>query len=137
MQFRVELVKAWKEEPIVELYQEGGWWKEHMDPSRIGELISQSFLFAMAIDSSTGRSLGMRRVISDGIADAYIQDVVVLAEWRRRGVGRMILSALLEGCMSRGIAWISLISQPGTDAFYRALGFVPMVGSMPMQFQGK
>ncbi len=109
---RVELVNAWEEGPIVNLYKAGGWWREYMDASRLPELISRSYLFAVAVDSSTGRSVGMGRVISDGIADAYIQDVVVLSEFRRMGVGSMIISALLKGCRSRGITWIGLIAQP-------------------------
>lgn len=132
---RIELVKSWEEKPIVELYRAAGWWREDMDPSRLPELISGSYLFAVAVDNSTGRSIGMGRVISDGLADAYIQDVVVLQKWRKGGVGRMIVSALLEGCRSRGITWIGVIAQPGTEMLYRSLGFVPMVGHVPMLLQ--
>lgn len=132
---RIELVKSWEEEPIVELYRAAGWWREDMDPSRLPELISGSYLFAVAVDNSTGKSIGMGRVISDGLADAYIQDVVVLSNWRQRGVGRMIVSALLEGCRSRGITWVGVIAQPGTEMLYRSLGFVPMEGHVPMLLQ--
>ena len=129
---KVELVKAWEEQEIVDLYRAGRWWKEDMDPSGIRELIKGSFLFAVAVDISTGKVVGMGRVISDGVADAYIQDLVVIADCRRMGVGRMILSALLQGCRSRGIAWIGLIAEPGTDDFYRSLGFSTMEGHVPM-----
>jgi GNAT superfamily N-acetyltransferase len=132
---RIELVNAWQEEPIVELYRAGGWWKEDMDPSRLPELISGSYLFAVAVDISTGRSIGMGRVISDGIADAYIQDVVVLPQWREKGVGKMLISALIEACKSRGIAWIGVIAQPGSEKLYSSLGFMPMEGHVPMLLQ--
>jgi GNAT superfamily N-acetyltransferase len=130
------LVKSWEKEPIVELYRTGGWWKENMDASRLPELIKGSFLFAIAIDLISERVVGMARVISDGVADAYIQDLVVLPAWRKKGVGKMIVSKLLECCRSRGISWIGLIAQPGTDSFYRSLGFVQMEGHMPMFFAG-
>ncbi len=132
---RIDLVKSWEKEPIVELYRAGGWWREDMDPSRLPELIDGSYLFAVAVDTSTGKSIGMGRVISDGIADAYIQDVVVLPEWRKRGVAKMVITALLEGCRSRGITWIGVIAQPGTEMLYRSLGFVPMEGHVPMLLQ--
>jgi hypothetical protein len=77
---RVDLVQSWEEEQIVELYRAGGWWKEGMDQKRINDLIRGSFLFAVAIDITTGKAVGMGRVISDGVADAYIQDFVVL-DW--------------------------------------------------------
>jgi GNAT superfamily N-acetyltransferase len=131
----IELVKSWEEEPIVELYRAGGWWREDMDPSRLPELISGSYLFAVAVDISTGRSVGMGRVISDGIADAYIQDVVVLPQWRKKGVGKMVIFALIEGCKSRGISWIGVIAQPGSEKLYRSLGFMPMEGHVPMLLQ--
>ncbi len=132
---RIELVKSWEEDPIVALYRAGGWWSDEMDPSRLPELISGSYLFAVAVDIPTGRSIGMGRVLSDGTADAYIHDVVVLPSWRKRGVGKMIVSVLLEGCKSRGITWIGVIAQPGADKLYRSLGFVQMEGHMPMLLQ--
>jgi GNAT superfamily N-acetyltransferase len=132
--FRVDLVRSWQEGQIVDLYRDAGWWKEEMDASRINDLIKGSFLFAVAIDISTGRAVGMGRVISDGIADAYIQDLVVLGEWRSWGVGKMILNRLLEECKFRKITWIGLIAEPGKEEFYRSLGFAPMPGHVPMLF---
>jgi ribosomal protein S18 acetylase RimI-like enzyme len=133
---RIELVDFWDADQIVKLYRSEGWWKDFMDKSRISELIGGSYLFALAIDISTGRPIGMGRVISDGTADAYIQDLVVLPEWRNKNAGEMIVSALIEQCVSKGISWIGLIAQPGTDAFYRSLGFEPMAGHVPMLYHG-
>ena len=129
-------MQSWPEDEIVELYLAGGWWKEWMDPSKINDLIRGSFLFVVAIVISTGRAVGMGRVISDGISDAYIQDLVVLDEFRCKGAGRMILARLVEECKSRNITWISLIAQPGKEEFYMAQGFVPMPGHLPMLFSG-
>lgn len=129
---KVELVRSWKEEEIVELYRAAGWWKEGMDQTRINDLIQGSFLFALAIDITTGKAVGMGRVISDGVADAYIQDLVVLPEWRSLAVGKTILKALLEECRSRKIAWIGLIAEPEKEDFYGTLGFRPMPGHVPM-----
>jgi GNAT superfamily N-acetyltransferase len=129
---RVDLVQSWEEEQIVELYRAGGWWKEGMDQKRINDLIRGSFLFAVAIDITTGKAVGMGRVISDGVADAYIQDFVVLENWRNLGVGKLILETLLDECRSRKIAWIGLIAEPGKEDFYGALGFRPMPSHVPM-----
>jgi ribosomal protein S18 acetylase RimI-like enzyme len=131
---RVEIVKRWDEGEIVELYCAAGWWTDGMDPGKIPDLILGSFLFAVAIDISTGKAVGMGRVISDGIADAYIQDLVVLAEWRGSDVGRMIISALMDSCRAHKISWIGLIAEPGTEGFYRSIGFLPMSGHIPMRY---
>ncbi|WP_422286247.1 GNAT family N-acetyltransferase [Methanothrix sp.] len=128
----VEFVSCWKQEDIVELYRAGGWWREYMDSSRINDLIQGSFLFAVAVEKRSGKAVGMGRVISDGVSDGYIQDLVVLPGWRSEGVGRMILDRLLEECRSRGIAWVSLIAEPGKEAFYDSFGFRRMEGHVPM-----
>jgi aralkylamine N-acetyltransferase len=132
---RIALVSSWTGEEIVDLYRAGGWWKDRMDPGRINDLIRGSFLFAVAISISTGRAVGMGRVISDGIADAYIQDLVVFDEWRSHGVGGMILARLLLECKSRKITWIGLIAEPGKEDFYRSQGFVEMSGHLPMLYR--
>jgi GNAT superfamily N-acetyltransferase len=132
---RIDIVKAWEEDPIVELYKAGGWWRDYMDKTKIPELIKGSYLFAVAINTSTGRTIGMGRVISDGIADAYIQDLVVVPDSSNKGVGGMIVSTLIKQCISNGISWIGLLAQPGTDNFYRSLGFEPMAGHVPMLYQ--
>ena len=132
---RIALVSSWPGEEIVDLYRAGSWWKDWMDPGRINDLIRGSFLFAVAISISTDRAVGMGRVISDGIADAYIQDLVVFDEWRSHGVGGMILARLILECRSRKITWIGLIAEPGKEDFYRSQGFVEMPGHLPMLYQ--
>lgn len=134
---RVMLAQSWHEEEIADLYRAAGWWKEWMDECRVNDLISGSYLFAVAIAISTGKAVGMGRVISDGIADAYIQDLVVLPKWRSCGVGAMILKRLLSECRSRGITWIGLIAEPDLLDFYRSQGFLPMPGHTPMIFSGE
>lgn len=128
----VEFVRCWKQEDIVELYRAGGWWKDSMDPSRINDLIQGSFLFAVAVDKASGKAVGMGRVISDGVSDGYIQDLVVLPDWQSKGVGKMILDKLLEECRCRGIAWVGLIAEPGKEDYYDSIGFHRMPGHVPM-----
>jgi ribosomal protein S18 acetylase RimI-like enzyme len=130
----VRLVRTWDEEAIADLYRTGGWWNESWKPAGLRALIERSFAFAVAIELETGRTVGMGRVLSDGVSDAYIQDLVVRNDYRGRGIGTMILSALLEHCTSAGITWIALIAEPGTEAFYIPLGFRRMEGYVPMRW---
>jgi len=130
----VRLVDVWDVEMIADLYRAGDWWNEIWDPTGLGALITGSFAFAVAIDSATGRAVGMGRVISDGVSDAYIQDLVVLPGYRGRGIGTMILSTLLDYCKSAGVTWVALVAEPGTEAFYTPLGFRRMEGHIPMRW---
>ena len=128
----VKLVKNWDEEEIVELYKAGGWWKKAWDSSGIKTLIESSFAFAVVVDRSSGKAVGMGRLISEGVSDAYIQDLVVLPNYRSHGVGRQIVDALVDYCLSRNISWIGLIAEPGNEDFFRDMGFRVMKDYVPM-----
>jgi ribosomal protein S18 acetylase RimI-like enzyme len=130
----VRLVEAWDAGQIVDLYRAGGWWKEGYDPAGIPALIAGSYLFAVAVDPATGSAVGMGRVLSDGVSDGYIQDIAVLFPYRRRGVGKKIVALLLKECRARGLEWIGLIAEPGSEQFYLPLGFRPMKGYVPLLY---
>jgi ribosomal protein S18 acetylase RimI-like enzyme len=132
----IRLVQAWSGNEIANLYRAGGWWKEEYDPGELPRLIRGSFLFAVAVDPETGQAVGMGRVISDGVSDGYIQDLVVLPEYRKSRIGTRIVSLLVKKCVESGISWIGLIAEPGTENFYLPFGFRPMEGCIPLIFRG-
>jgi GNAT superfamily N-acetyltransferase len=130
--YELRLVNDWDVHEIADLYREGKWWDESWDSRHINRLIEGSFLFAVAVDRATGRAIGMGRVISDGVSDGYIQDLVVRSEARHRGIGRAILHFLVEKCRIAHLGWVGCIAEPGTDEFYLAAGFEPMDGYVPL-----
>lgn len=132
--FIIEMVHDWPKEQIVELYKSGGWWEEHYDADGLDALIKGSFAFAVAVDPSTGLAIGMGRAISDGVSDAWLQDIVVLDDYRNRGIGHTIIEKLLKFCLSKGLTWIGLVAEPGTKEFYKPLGFDTLPGE-PMVYK--
>ena len=72
--------------------------------------------------------IAMGRVLSDGVSDAYIQDVAVLPDFRGRGIGGKIVTFLVEELEKRGVDWIALVGEPGTENFYKRLGFEKKAG---------
>jgi aralkylamine N-acetyltransferase len=74
----------------------------------------------------------MGRAISDGASDAYIQDVMVRPESRRRAIASSIMKAILARLERDGLTWIGLIAKQGTLPFYRGLGFSEMPEATPM-----
>jgi len=130
------VVREWDSRALVELYRAGGWWKEEWDPADIPLLVRSTFAFVVAVHRQSGRTVGMGRAISDGVSDAYIQDLVVLPEFRGMGVGKAILERLVGICKERGVCWIALVAEPGTSDFYESIGFEAMEGHIPMKFRG-
>jgi aralkylamine N-acetyltransferase len=132
----VTVVQTWDEKEIAVLYTAGGWWKEEYKTEDLRALIRGSFAFAVATDKN-GRAVGMGRVIADGVSDGYIQDLVVLPQYRKSGIGTQIVAALVNRCLESGITWIGLIAEPDTEKFYLPLGFHPMDRHVPLIFQGE
>lgn len=134
MEFKFEKVDSAAVEDIVELYKSAGWWKEVPEARAIiPDMIRGSFCFMIA-QSPEERVVGMARAISDGYSDAYIQDVVVLPSYRGQGIGRELIRRVTQYCVQRKIAWIALVAEPGTRAFYEELGYVPLAGYQPMLY---
>jgi len=131
----IKFVDSWPEDEIVELYKAGGWWKKSYSSSGINPLIKGSFAFAVVIDKKYQKAIGMGRIISDGVSDAYIQDLVILPKYRCKGIGKQLVKSLLEKCSSAGLLWIGLIAEPDQDAFYSPLGFKQMLKYVPMKYE--
>ncbi len=123
-------------EQIVALYKAGGWWRENPEAwATLPALIKGSLCFLVARQGD--RLVGMGRVISDGVSDGYIQDVVVLEELRGRGIGAELVQRLGRRCRERGLVWVALVAEPGTRPFYERLGFSLLGAGYEPMFYGK
>lgn len=120
-------------EQVLALYRHPGWWQMDDNPQyleTVRKIVSDSFCFVIAKDQ--GKIIGMGRAISDGVSDAYIQDVVVYSDYRGQGIGGKIIEKILEKLRAHNIQWVGLISEPGYEDFYGKLGFLGMPGYTPM-----
>ncbi len=133
----IRIITRVDRDSVKKLYRQAGWWEDSdqtPDGSAwIDSMVKGSFCFVGAF---VGMELiGMGRAVSDGASDAYIQDVTVRRELRGRGIGARIIRAISEYLVSRGIGWIGLVAEPGTEAFYRRLGFEVLEGFSPMRLK--
>ena len=76
-------------------------------------------LHAIAYDDA-GKAIGTGRLLPDG----HIGRMAVVKEWRRRGIGAMILNALIDEARKRGHKEVVLSAQLQAAEFYREHGFV-------------
>lgn len=128
------LVREARPGDMKRLYETGGWWDDSWDDSYLTAVVARSFAFAAAV-APDGSWVGMGRLITDGISDAYLQDIVVLPEWEGRGIGSSIVEMLVTVCRDHGITWIGTIAGPQTEYFYRRFGFAKMNGYTPMRYE--
>jgi len=95
----------------------------------VKSIISNSFCFVIALRGE--EIIGMGRAISDGVSDAYIQDVTVRESERGQGIGKEIIRTLVRYMKEHRLQWIGLISEPGYEGFYKSLGFGVMQNYTP------
>jgi spermidine synthase len=119
-------------EGVLALYRVQNWWGQQTDRDRnlAAAIIRGSHCFVIA--EAQGRLVGMGRAISDGVSDAYIQDVVVDPAFRGRGIGGRIVAGLVDRLKHDGIDWIGLGAEAGTHDFYRRAGFTELPGCTVM-----
>ncbi len=133
IQFKI--VKSLPTEDVVDLYKEGGWWEEGKASREIiPSIIQGSFCFIVAFDGE--HPIGMGRVISDGVSDGYIQDVIVKEKYRRLGIGGELIKRLTKFCVEHQLEWIALVAEPNTSSFYEKHGFQLMKDHHLMIFKG-
>ena len=133
MDIEIKIVKEADPAEILALYRHPGWWQTDDNPEYLATvrgIVANSFCFVVAL--LEGRLIGMGRAISDGVSDAYIQDVVVYTKYRGQGIGAAITRKIVEHLQAHQIQWIGLISEPGHENFYERLGFARMENYTPM-----
>lgn len=75
-----------------------------------------------------GKLVGVGRALADGLDCSYICDIAVLPSHQGTGLGKQIVSHLVE--LSRGHRKIILYAVPGKEGFYSKLGFRRMTTAM-------
>ncbi|BFM05344.1 GNAT family N-acetyltransferase [Halioxenophilus aromaticivorans] len=75
-----------------------------------------------------GKLVAVGRALADGVDCSYLCDVAVHPEVQGSGLGRAVVSKLVE--LSDGHKKIVLYSYPGKESFYKKLGFMRMSTAM-------
>ncbi len=134
--YKVKINASFNVDQVLEIYMAEKWWKCSKNAK---EVLSKAFkkTYAYACLYYGRRLVGVGRVSSDGLSDAYIHDVAVIKAHRGRGGGKKIVNALLKHLKSKGVDWIVLIANPGTTGFWEGLGFSRMKRYAPMRYKQK
>ena len=79
-----------------------------------------------AFDGS--RLVGYTAVVSNGVTDAYIQDVMVRPEYQRQGVGTQLMQRVLARLEEEQLYMVSVIyGDESLRPFYEKFGFCTML----------
>jgi ribosomal protein S18 acetylase RimI-like enzyme len=99
---------------------------DEFDNGRSAEALRRSFQQSqhVAFARDGDRVVGMARLLSDGVCNAYLIDVWTASAYRRRGIASTMIRHLLEQVPGQHVV---LQTDDGGD-FYASLGFEPQPG---------
>jgi len=121
MELRYEYTPNLKAEQVARLRESVGWdARVEKFKKKLGNTYFCVACFA------EDRLVGYLDVVSDGIDDAYIRDLVVHPDYQRRGIGLKLLDMVIKRVKSDGIKMINVIFEPRLEEFYRKANFVIM-----------
>src|SRR5699024_5675513 len=99
------------------LYNDARWWEDRQEKD-----IEQMLKQGISIGAWEGQNLiGFARAVSDGKFRAYVEDVVVYKEHQKNGVGKEIVSRLLNELSDIDV--VSLFCEEPLIDFYKDNGF--------------
>lgn len=113
-------------EQIAELRNSVGW--NGMENS-YKESLKRSYLYICCFDDD--KLVGFLDVVSNGITDAYIQDVVVNPDYQGTGIGSTMMNMAIDALKKDGVYAISVLFEEKLKSFYEEFGFhILMAGQM-------
>ncbi|SDL26341.1 Acetyltransferase (GNAT) domain-containing protein [Arthrobacter sp. ov407] len=106
---------------VLSLYESVSWSAYTRDPELLIRAIrSSSFVVTARND---GELIGIARVVSDDATICFLQDILVKPAFQKEGVGRALLTHVLERYQHVRQTVLITDDEPGQRAFYEAMGF--------------
>ena len=100
-------------------------WDEAPTEKQVELAMNNTLFRVSAYDGE--KLIGMARVIGDKGLNYYIKDVVVIPEYQKKGVGKLLVSELMKIINDNGVKgteiFVELCAMPKVIPFYEKLGF--------------
>ena len=115
---------TYNENEILSLYSSVGWTNYVQRPEMLRKAYRNSLYILGAYVN--GKLVGVIRAVGDGASIVFLQDLLVLPEYQRRGIGTRLMQAALEKFAD--IYQLALLTEAidKNIAFYKSLGLVKL-----------
>jgi predicted GNAT family N-acyltransferase len=130
----VEQLSVNQTQQLYSLFQQM-WWTKERTMEDILIMLKHSMSIGV-IEIDTKNLIGYARVLTDEIKYAFIFDVMTVDYHRGKGLGKMLMSAILDHPKLRNIKNFELTCAPDMVAYYEKFGFSENYGSevRPMRY---
>lgn len=113
---------SFNREEILTLYASVGWTNYTNNPAMLEQAYQNALLIMGAYDGD--KLTGVIRAVGDGASIVFVQDIVVLPAYQRKGIGTKLLRAVMERYASVYQLALMTDNTDKTISFYKSLGFL-------------
>lgn len=124
MNIAIKHYAPYREDEILPLYESAGWTNYTRDPQMLENAYRNSLLTLGAYEGE--KLVGVVRAVGDGCSIVFIQDILVLPEYQRKGIGTALMKAVLERFAHAYQIQLATDDTEKTAAFYKAMGLTPL-----------
>lgn len=107
---------------LADLRESVGW--SRMEKEYGNPLISSYYHIAVYEDDEL---IAYIDSVSNGVTDAYIQDLMVRPDHQGKGIGTELMNKMIGYLKEKHICMISVIYEEGLEPFYERFGFYHMM----------
>ena len=123
MDLKINEYNNYKPEEILNLYDSVGWCSYTNRSQMLEHAFEHSLKILGAHDGE--KLVGIIRAVGDGYSVLFIQDILVLPEYQRKGIGTKLLETMLS--LYPDVYQTQLVTDrtEKTVSFYKSCGFLP------------
>ncbi len=107
---------------LTNLRESVGW--NRMEKEYNSLLMTSYFHIAVYEDN---KLIGYVDSVSNGVTDAYIQDLMVHPEYQGKGIGTELMNKIIAHLKEKHIYMISVVYEESLKPFYKRFGFYDML----------
>lgn len=119
---KIKEYENFKLDEIVNFYRSVGWNNYLERPDILKEAYENSLCVLGAYDYD--KLVGIIRAVGDAKTIVFVQDIIVLPKYQRKGIGTKLLKTLMD--KYKDVYQMELLTDntEKTKAFYRSVGFI-------------
>ena len=107
---------------LADLRESVGWSRMEKE---YGDLSISSYYHIAVYEDE--KLIGYIDSVSNGVTDAYIQDLMVCPDHQGKGIGTELMNKMIRYLKEKHICMISVIYEEGLEPFYDKFGFYRMM----------
>lgn len=108
-------------------------WPNPPSPQAHMKILRGSYCIWLAIDKTVNKVIGFITAISDGVISAYIPLLEVLPEYQHIGIGKELLSHLIDSL--RDLYMVDLLCDVELQKYYQKFGMSNATGSFLRNYE--